>query len=516
MIERFYVRNCLSFKEVELEFKPGLIVFSGPSGSGKSVLMNALLASTGIADPIASLSETSVTWQIDEDHYGLPNEPLNVLREVRKEKSRFYFNNLSVPRATLAEISRRHLRHLSLKEYSDFSSESLLELLDVLVCKRALGFEETLEGYRKNYRAYKEITKELETLKQDEKKLYDLKEFAEFEVAKINEIDPIPDEYDKLLEIKKTMSKKEKLQEKIVKAEGIFEYENAVSQVLSDLEIDPAFFDDAMNDLRSYLDETRDIFMELEDVKIEEVLERLERLSDLKRRYGSIEEAIAYRNEKVEELKNYNNYNQQIETLQNEVDRLYNKLLNEAAAISMQRSRALHQLKESLGLFLQQLYLGPAEPELHHEDFGPSGQDTLRLNLKGTPLQKISAGEFNRLRLALLAVKSHTMQGQQGVLMLDEIDANLSGEESMSVAKVLRILSRHYQIFVISHQPQLTAMGDQHFLISKDEEGSFVTELVGQENRTAEIARIISGDSITDEAKTFASELLTATRRKEQ
>jgi len=96
-------------------------------------------------------------------------------------------------------------------------------------------------------------------------------------------------------------------------------------------------------------------------------------------------------------------------------------------------------------------------------------------------------------------------------LMLDEIDANLSGEESMSVAKVLKKLAKHFQIFVISHQPQLTSMGDQHFLIYKDGNISHTKELNFNE-RIDEIARIISGDSISKEAKKFAKELLEANR----
>ena len=130
--------------------------------------------------------------------------------------------------------------------------------------------------------------------------------------------------------------------------------------------------------------------------------------------------------------------------------------------------------------------------------------------MAGTKLDRLSSGEFNRLRLALLALGVESMQSGGGVLMLDEIDANLSGEESMSVAKVLRHLSTHYQIFVISHQPQLTSMGEQHFLIYKDDE-SRVRELNPLE-RIEEIARIISGDSVSEEARGFARDLFERTR----
>ena len=95
--------------------------------------------------------------------------------------------------------------------------------------------------------------------------------------------------------------------------------------------------------------------------------------------------------------------------------------------------------------------------------------------------------------------------------MLDEIDANLSGEESMSVAKVLRRLSRHFQILVISHQPQLTAMGEQHFYVSKNGE-STVRELSTDDERIAEIARIVSGDTVTEKARHLAGELLAAAK----
>ena len=101
------------------------------------------------------------------------------------------------------------------------------------------------------------------------------------------------------------------------------------------------------------------------------------------------------------------------------------------------------------------------------------------------------------------------MQENGGILMLDEIDANLSGEESMSVAKVLRHLSAKFQIFVISHQPQLTSMGNQHFLVSKKGNESRVSALTFNA-RIDEIARMISGESVTNEAKLFAKDLLEA------
>ena len=95
---------------------------------------------------------------------------------------------------------------------------------------------------------------------------------------------------------------------------------------------------------------------------------------------------------------------------------------------------------------------------------------------------------------------------KRGILILDEIDANLSGKESMSVAKVLKQLSKNYQIFAISHQPQLSSVADFHFLITKENGISNIRELKNDE-RVAELARMVSGEEVSDEAVKFAKSL---------
>ena len=511
MIEHFHLKSCLTFEEVSIDLKPGLIVFSGPSGSGKSVFMRAVLASFGLDDPIAALSESVVNWQADEASTGLLNEPSNVLRELKKEKARYFFNTQSVSRAAIAQLSTQHLRHLSLKDYSDFESDALLEMIDAAAGQTDGEHARHLADYHERYLRLKHLEHELKRTKEDEFKLREQEEFARFEVQKIDAIDPRPDEYDSLLEIKKSLSKKEKLEEKIAQAQQIFEHEYLVGEVLQALEVDSGFFDDAMNELRSRFETVQERFNDLEGTDIELVLDRLETLSDLKRRYGSIEEALAYREKKRKELERYESLEAHVEALQKELNELYTVLTKSAARISLARGGVLYNLNDAVNTYLRQLYLDGAEITLAHGDFGPKGQDGASLMLKGASLQQISAGEFNRLRLALLAVKSEAMQGRQGVLMLDEIDANLSGEESMSVARVLRTLSRHFQILVISHQPQLTAMGEQHFLVTKNGE-SQVTELTTDEARIEEIARIVSGDTVSERARHLAQELLEASK----
>jgi DNA repair protein RecN (Recombination protein N) len=265
-----------------------------------------------------------------------------------------------------------------------------------------------------------------------------------------------------------------------------------------------------MNELRSVLESSLERMEELEEVSVESVLDRIEQISELKRRYGSIEEALSYRDQKALELESYETIEHSKSDLIKQISALKVTLDTGAKELSLKRHAILGETLEKLNSYLGMLYLRAATLELEPCELNASGYDKAVLGLSGTKLDKLSSGEFNRLRLALLALGVESMQGGGGVLMLDEIDANLSGEESMSVAKVLRHLSSRYQIFVISHQPQLTSMGQQHFLIYKDDQ-SRVRELNDVE-RIEEIARIISGDAISDEARGFARDLFERAR----
>ncbi len=511
MIERFYLKNYLSFNEVELNLAHGLVVFTGPSGSGKSILMNSVLSSLGMSGCDAALCESQVTWELDGEELGIDNDEINVFKHIKKEKSRYFINNQSVSKKTMSKLNADYLRHLSLKDFSDFENENLISILDDRVASKDSSISEIKSKYKDTYLEHKNVKAELLIIEDEEKRIIELKEFASFEIQKIEDVNPQISEDMELTEIKKELSKKEKVQEKISEANGIFNFEHQVSQALESLDVESAFFDDAMNELRVILDSAEERFSALEDVDIEEVLNRIEALGGLKRRYGSIEEAIAYKEQKKKELAEYEN----IEIIKDDLVKKEAKLAQDveklATKLTKLRTKELEPFTKELNAYLKELYLRDAQVFLNESNYTAYGKDEISLQLNSTELQKVSAGEFNRLRLAILALKSKFMQKSGGVLMLDEIDANLSGEESMSVAKVLRQLSKYFQIFVISHQPQLTSMGDQHFLIYKDGGISFAKEL-GFDDRVQEIARIISGDSVSNEAIKFAKELLEANR----
>ena len=509
MIERFYLKDFLSFKEVELGLKSGLVVFTGPSGSGKSILMESILSSLGASSCEASVCESSVTWEIDEDKYGIQNDDINVFKHIKKEKSRYFINSQSLSRKVISDVAASYLRHLSLRDFSDFENENLLNILDSRISQEIVVLK---ERYKEVFTKFHWVGHELQVLEEEEKKIVELKEFASFEIKKIEDVNPAIGEDERLLEIKKELSRKEKVLESIGLANEIFNHEHTVSSALESLDIESGFFDDTMNELRALFDGVQEKFNALEDVDIEGVLDRIEELGGLKRRYGSIEEALSYKEQKKTELQKYENIEIQKDELQKEYEKLSCEVKELAEKLSVLRKNELKEFEKDLNRYLNDLYLRDATVKLSTIDYNKLGQDKLTLELNSTELSKISTGEFNRLRLAILALKSEFMNKNGGVLMLDEIDANLSGEESMSVAKVLKQLSKHFQIFVISHQPQLTSMGDQHFLVYKDAGCSHVKELDFQ-NRVEEIARIISGENISEEAKKFAKELLEANKK---
>ncbi len=511
MIERFYLKDYLSFKEVDLSPTNGLVVFTGPSGSGKSILMSSILSSVGLETCEATVCESTTGWEFDGGSVGLENDDINVFKHTKKEKSRYFINNQSVSKKVMSVIASEHIKYLSLKDFSDFENENLISMLDERILQKNRSVLEIKAQYKKAFLEHKLLYAQLQEIELEEKKVLELKEYAEYEIQKIQKINPVIGEDEELLRIKKELSKKEKVLESLESANMLFENEQYVFNALDALDVENAFFSDAMNELRAVLDGAQEKFSALDDVDIEEILNRLQEVTELQRRYGSIEEALKYKEQKILELQQYENIENTKGDLQKRVLELNQNIEILAQVLSDLRNKELPLFQKSLNTYLKELYLRDANLSIADAQYTEIGKDKLHLVLNSTELQKISTGEFNRLRLAILALKSEFMLDSGGVLMLDEIDANLSGEESMSVAKVLRQLSKYFQIFVISHQPQLTSMGEQHFLVYKEGDISKVKELQEFE-KIDEIARIISGENITNEAKSFAKELLETNR----
>lgn len=509
MINRFYLKEYLSFNEVECDFKRGLIVFTGPSGAGKSVLMSSVLALFGQCETKASLSEILLEeLDVEEENFDVQCKDDIIIKQTTSAKTRYLLNNQTISKKALKEFSAKFSKHLHLKDTSDFDSEKVITFLNYLGAKQDSDYKTLLNEFQTQYVEYFELKKRLEKILKDEQKLDDLIEYTKFEINKIASIDPKIDEYDELKSVKDTLSKKDKVEEVLNEVKPLLDNSHKISNALAILDEDSTSFDEAVNDVNNIFEKFYDNLLSMDDNDIEEVLTRIEQLSSLIKKFGSIEEALEYKEQKQKELDGYENISFEKAILEKNVKKAYENIDTLSKQLSSKRIDILKTLQEKIEEYLEYLYLENVSITLENKELDSTGIDSIEFKLNNTPLNKISSGEFNRLRLALLTARSHYEINTNGILFLDEIDANLSGKESQSIAKVLEELSKYYQIFAISHQPQLSATAKQHFMVHKDESNiSHVKELNPQE-RISEIARMISGENITEEALEFAKQLI--------
>ncbi|MCT7553091.1 AAA family ATPase [Aliarcobacter butzleri] len=508
MITRVYLKNCLSFDEVDLEFKSGLNIFTGPSGAGKSILMQEILSLFALTEVKADIGEVNLNnSKICDEVYDISFEEDIVIKSIKKDKTRYFLNNQTISKKNLYDFSTKLIKHLNLRDTSEFDSVKLVGFLDRLCSEKNSNFIQIKNSFDNLYKDFIQTKKELDKIIEDETKLEDLKEFVKFEIDKIEQINPKVDEYEELNEIKKRLAKKEKIGVAINKASGILEFNQSVNNVLELMEVDSSFFDETMNELNNIFEKFNDSLIELDDINIENVLDRIEKLSSLQKRFGSIKECLEYKEQKIKELESYENISFQKENLEKKYENLHKEIKELSQKISTFRKENSKILEEKINQYLQFLYLSNAKIIFEEKSLDSTGIDEIKFQLNQVALETISSGEYNRLRLALLTSMSELDIGENGILFLDEIDANLSGKESEAIAKVLVKLSSSYQIFAISHQTQLTSSANQHFLVDK-QNGKSSVKLLNKEEKINEIARMISGEKVTSEALEFAKNLL--------
>jgi len=506
VIERLFIKDFLLFKRVELEFKSGLVVFSGASGSGKSLLIEAILYAFGYCTTKAKLVELNIKKppNLRSEFYELDEEI--VLKVIRKDKARYYIDGQSISKRAIFEMFSPYLKYLSIRDKLLFSNHELLELLDRFIGAQNREYLALLKEYKRRFRVYKQKLAELEKIRADEVRLDELIEFTKFEIKRIEEINPKEGEDIELLEIKQRLSRLDKLESAIGEARAIFEYEGAVCEVYRLLNRDDTKFLDAMEQLREDFREAESLFEELSEIDIEYVLNRLEKLSFLKHRYGGIREALEYANRKRQELISYQNIEQNREKLDSFISKERLELISLAEQISDIRKRYSRLLEKELLGYLFELKLPAVKFIFDTISIDEFGLDRLNLDLNGSTIDTLSGGEFNRIRLALM-VASLSNGSSSGIIILDEIDANVSGDESIAIANMISKLSKVFQIFAISHQAHLASKADQHILITKQDSISSAT-ILDREGKIAEIARIIGGERPNREAIGFAKKLV--------
>lgn len=504
MIESILIKENLGFKLAKLDLKPGLTVFTGLSGAGKSVLFKAILSAFALSESEAKMVEILLDEKLNLEDFGIENEDLNVFKYLKDKNTRYFVNNQLISKKNLLILSKQFVKYLSAKENNEFSNERFLNLLDCMQERKDINFKALKQEFKEKFKQYIEDKNKLEHIKEEEKRVEELKEFTNFEIEKIQNINPKIGEFEELMNLKKRLSKKDKIDAAWSKASKIFELESAVVDALNISDVDSSFFSECLNELRVIWENQS--FDEFE-FNIEEVLDRIEKLSFLVSKYGSIEESLEALKTKKQELAHYENLSFEKKELEQRVSKLKEFLEEKSQKITLMRKNQLGDLEKLLNSYLLKLYMKNVKLQIKECELGNLGKDDIVLNINEANIKNLSSGEINRLRLSFIAAECSIINNAKGIIFLDEIDANLSGKEAMSIAEVLKELAKFYQIFAISHLPQLSSKATNHFLVERENNESKVRKIEDEE-RIKELARMVSGENITQEALEFAKTLL--------
>ena len=507
MIERLYLRDLVTFKEVELEFEKGLIVLTGPSGAGKSVLISAILSSFGYATQgAASVCEVNIQKPntLQSEAYVLSDEL--TIKTLKKENLRYFIEGQKISKKALHTLFTPYIQYLSIRDRGGFESEVLLEMIERVPLTTHKSFKKLRKEYAKRYHLYREKRTQLLKIKEDEATLKEKIEFMKYEIEKIDTINPQIGEEEELLKVKQQLSHIDKVKDAVGSAQEIFQCEASVEEIYRLLDKDISSFSETMNQLRADFEDVELLADTLAEIDVEQVLDRLSDLTELKNRYGSVEEALAHKEKKSQELAQYRHIEQDKSMLEAFLELEFTELSTLAAKISLVRKKEAKVLEEELLNYLETLKLPALHFTFNSKTLCENGIDEVGVQLGNSQIATLSGGEFNRVRLALMAATLPQTSENQGVLILDEIDANVSGDESIAIAKMITKLAQVYQIFAISHQPHLSAKAQQHIVVTKVGESSSVS-LLDEEGRIGEIARIIGGENPTPQAVEFAKKL---------
>lgn len=501
-LERLYVKDSVAFSEVCITPSNGFNIFSGVSGSGKSVLMESILAIFGLKDSNAGIIEASFENLALPQDFEADSE--SVMKIIKKDKARYFLNAQSCSKKRTKEIFGDCVKYITAHSVNELQEQNLLSVLDGLVEDKS--YENLLQTFKQNFESLLYKQNELAILIKEEENVAQLRELVAYEIAQIESVNPKVGEYEELLEIKKSLSKKEKILEKIASIKPHIDSFGSILAFLDSLDKGKEIYNEILSEIESVVVDEEERLENLSQDSIEEILNRLENLSNLVHKYGSIEATLSTLSQKRLDLERYNNLSFNKTTLQKELETLSDSTQKMAEEISSIRIKTLEIFSQNLAKYCEKLKLNSPKISLTRKVMSASGIDKVEISLKDSSIDTLSSGEFNRLKLAIMCIGADSTQNC-GILILDEIDANLSGSESEGVAEILSILSKKYQIFAISHQSYMPSFANHHYLITKADNGSKIT-LLDKQGRIQEIARMISGANITDKALNFAKEKL--------
>ena len=565
MLKSLEIKDYALIEHLQVEFGEGLNIITGETGAGKSIIVDAMglllggRASTEVIRKGASKSfvegffrikdNTKVKELLLNNDIETTNE-LIIRREISiKGANRCFVNDSPVPLTfinllgdLLIDLHGQH-EHQSL-----LRSETHIDFLDQYVDNNLL-----LEEYRNTFNDYQKKIDELKTLKKKEKSLNEKKEFNSFQIKEIDSVSPKENEDDELLNELKILENSERLLELTTSIyQTLFEGENSVQDILSganrklqELELIDKTFSVTEKESKNILSQINDIAetirsynskIDIEPKHLEEVRQRLGTLTLLKKKYGgSIDAVLVHRKKIGEEFLLAENFSERIKAIKNEIEKSRDNCGNLAIDISNKRKNKIPLIEESINKTLNELGIEHSSFKVIIERPLADDEDTnyILLNNKKIkitnngcdeveffistnigedvkPLIKVaSGGEISRVMLALKSVLAKTEA--LPVLIFDEIDSGISGRIAQKVGKALEDLSKNHQIIAITHLPQIAGNAHHHYSVNKKLIGDRVVSSINKlddEERINEIAKLMSGEEITEASIKGAKELI--------
>ncbi len=554
MLSALSIENFAVVKKLDIELKDGLSVITGETGAGKSVIIEAVsmaLGSRADTDYIRTGEDKAVvTLVIDGNgdellprlrELGVPEElPVIIRREISSQsRSLCRINGSIVSLSQLGAFSRG-----AADVHGQYDHQYLLDKdrhLGVLDLYGGEAVKTAREITAQRFSSYASLSAELMDLRKRLSEGKRQRELLSFELHDIEAARIKPKEDEELEEQIAVMEHAEQIFEALSSAyEQVFGADNsAVSRLgsaVGSLEGVEAY----SSEIRSFSEELKDLYYRADDMRtglrrlrdgsafssedLDSCIERLELLKSLKRKYGgSLDAVLDYAGNAKKTLESLENSDEKVKELEKAIQEA-RKLYDEAASkLSALRRKAAEKLSSKVETELSELNFKNARFSVKL-DKGPvsdNGTDTAEFLISANlgedlkPLAKVaSGGELSRIMLALKRI----IADLDGIptLIFDEIDTGISGSTAGVVGKKLRSIAAGHQVICITHLPQIASMGDHHYMIKKETDGTGTQTTVvplDEEERVEELARLLSGTEITDSARAQARELLASADR---
>lgn len=537
MISTLHIRNIGIIEDLSIDLNKGLNVLTGETGAGKTLIIDSLQIISGgrFSKDMIRKGETNSFVELcmyEPENENSIDGNIIISREIQSNgKNMCKINGRMVTVNELKEFMSKFIEiHGQNDNQNLLDSKQHLQYLDGFIGNKFINEK---REYQKLYNRYNEVKQELKENYGDDKERQRKLDLLKYQVNEIDEANLKIDEEIELEEKRKVMMNSEKIVENLQEADNLIA-ENSIDSIsmairaLEKIENIDKKYEKISSDLKSTYYElqelSRDISTYKDDVYFDEeennyIEERLDLIYSLKRKYGNtIEEILTYLEEtkkEIEHIENLEEYNNKLKKEKNELEEKMNIL---ACKIHEKREKYAKDLSGSINIELEELEMKNAKINVHvdyiENEYFRTGKDivsfyiTTNVGEDEKELSKIaSGGEMSRTMLAIKKVLADS--DKMPVLIFDEIDTGISGKAASSVAKKLKAIAQKHQVLCISHLPNIAAIADYNYFISKnvkEERTKTQIKLLKENEVIEEIARISSGE-INETTLKYATEL---------